>query len=60
MMMNDDDDAFLSADTKSVIQTHKFCTTQVDTNVENSKQTLALRQASEESACFLLSFFCDD
>jgi len=24
------------------------------------KQTLALRQASEESACFLLSFFCDD
>jgi len=24
-----------------------------------SKQTLALRQASEESACFLLSFFCD-
>jgi len=27
---------------------------------DNSKQTLALRQASEESACFLLSFFCDD
>jgi len=27
---------------------------------KNSKQTLALRQASEESACFLLSFFCDD
>jgi len=27
---------------------------------EDSKQTLALRQASEESACFLLSFFCDD
>jgi len=26
----------------------------------NSKQTLALRQASEESACFLLSLFCDD
>ena len=26
----------------------------------DSKQTLALRQASEESACFLLSFFCDD
>jgi len=26
----------------------------------NSKQTLALRQASEESVCFLLSFFCDD
>jgi len=25
-----------------------------------STQTLALRQASEESACFLLSFFCDD
>jgi len=25
-----------------------------------SKQTLALRQASEKSACFLLSFFCDD
>jgi len=25
-----------------------------------SKQTLALWQASEESACFLLSFFCDD
>ena len=24
------------------------------------KQTLALWQASEESACFLLSFFCDD
>jgi len=24
-----------------------------------SKQTLALRQASEESACFLLSFFCE-
>jgi len=24
------------------------------------KQTLGLRQASEESACFLLSFFCDD
>jgi len=24
------------------------------------KQTLAWRQASEESACFLLSFFCDD
>jgi len=23
-------------------------------------QTLALRQASEESACFLLSYFCDD
>jgi len=27
---------------------------------EDSKQTLALRQASEESACFLLSFFCHD
>ena len=26
----------------------------------DNKQTLALRQASEESACFLLSFFCDD
>jgi len=25
-----------------------------------NKQTLALRQASEESACLLLSFFCDD
>jgi len=25
-----------------------------------NKQTLALRQASEESACILLSFFCDD
>jgi len=25
----------------------------------DSKQTLALWQASEESACFLLSFFCD-
>jgi len=25
-----------------------------------NKQTLALRQASEESACFLLSFFCYD
>jgi len=25
-----------------------------------SKQTLAMWQASEESACFLLSFFCDD
>ena len=25
-----------------------------------SKQTSALRQASEESACLLLSFFCDD
>jgi len=25
-----------------------------------NKQTLALRQASEVSACFLLSFFCDD
>jgi len=25
-----------------------------------SKQTLALQQASEELACFLLSFFCDD
>jgi len=25
-----------------------------------SKQTLALRQASEESACFLLSFFCNN
>jgi len=27
---------------------------------KDNKQTLALRQASEESACFLLSFFCDD
>jgi len=26
----------------------------------DSKQTVALWQASEESACFLLSFFCDD
>jgi len=26
----------------------------------NVQQTLALQQASEESACFLLSFFCDD
>jgi len=26
----------------------------------DGKQTLAWRQASEESACFLLSFFCDD
>ena len=25
-----------------------------------NKQTLALRQASEESACILLSFFCDN
>jgi len=25
-----------------------------------SNQTSALRQVSEESACFLLSFFCDD
>ena len=31
-----------------------------DTTKSVSKQTLALRQASEESACFLLSFFCDD
>jgi len=29
-------------------------------NVFYSKQALALRQASEESACYLLSFFCDD
>jgi len=28
--------------------------------MRDNKQTLALRQASEESACFLLSFFCDD
>ena len=28
--------------------------------VKDFKQTLALRQASKESACFLLSFFCDD
>ena len=27
---------------------------------KHSKQTFALRQASEESACNLLSFFCDD
>jgi len=27
---------------------------------EDKKQTLALRQASEEFACFLLSLFCDD
>jgi len=26
----------------------------------DNKQTLTLRQASEESACFLLLFFCDD
>jgi len=31
-----------------------------ETIVKHNKQTLALRQASEESACFLLSFFCDD
>jgi len=30
------------------------------TSKYTNKQTLALRQASEESACFLLSFFCDD
>ena len=37
------------------------CLTFVLETFENySKQTLALRQASEESACFLLSFFCDD
>jgi len=30
------------------------------TKIEGNKQTLALRQASEESVCFLLSFFCDD
>jgi len=34
--------------------------TSVAATVEYSKQTLALRQTSEESACFLLSFFCDD
>ena len=33
--------------------TIRFCITY-------NKQTLALQQASEESACFLLSFFCDD
>jgi len=32
----------------------------IETPLLYSKQTLALRQASEESACFLLSFFCDD
>jgi len=26
---------FLSADTKSILQTHIFCTTQVDENVQN-------------------------
>jgi len=26
----------------------------------HNKQTLALQQASEESACFFLSFFCND
>jgi len=25
-----------------------------------NKQTVAKQQASEESACFLFSFFCDD
>jgi len=29
------DDVFLSADTKSVVQTHTFCTTQVDKKVKN-------------------------
>jgi len=28
--------------------------------VKHNKQTSDLRQGSEESACFLLSFFCDD
>ena len=32
----------------------------VKSSIYDSKQTLALRQASKESACFLLSFFCDD
>jgi len=35
MMENYDDDVFLSADTKSIVQTHSFCTTQVDKNVKN-------------------------
>jgi len=43
-----------------------YCTTvltvtnHVSLDVWDNKQTLALRQASEEFACFRLSFFCDD
>ena len=29
------DDVFLSADTKSIVRTHTFCTTQVDKNIPN-------------------------
>jgi len=29
-MLENYDDVFLSADTKSIVQTHSFCTTQVD------------------------------
>jgi len=35
-------------------------TSQKISRYTTSKQTLALRQGSEESACFLLSFLCDD
>jgi len=48
--------SFLFRRTKSTVSRIQFsarCKT-------DSKQTLALRQASEESAGFLLSFFCDD
>jgi len=38
----------------------KHCTDNNTRISVHNKQTLALRQASEESACFVLSFFCDD
>ena len=39
-------------------RTHKYH--ESTRGIEDNKQTLALRHASEESACFLLSFFCHD
>jgi len=36
----DDDDVFLSADTKSIVQIHIFCTTQVDKNVQLQLQKI--------------------
>jgi len=32
---NNNNNVFLSADTKSIVQTHTFCTTQVDKNIQN-------------------------
>jgi len=53
------DDVFLSADTKSIVRTHTFCTTQVDKTYRTEHFTTALKTESQGYRHLLYRTFCN-